>query len=149
MVYRSEPLDATFFALADPTRRDILSRLAMGDRTISELAAGFAMSLPAVSKHVQVLRHAGLATVERQGRVRRAHLAVSPLRGAQEWIERYRRFWESELDLLAVYLEDPSPSSSESPWPSKRPQHRRASKSAAPSARRSNASSTRGRNRRS
>ena len=151
MVYhsqtRADALDATFFALADPTRRDILGRLAAGDRTISELASRFEMTLPAVSKHVRVLARAGLARVERHGRVRRATLDAAPMREALEWIARYRKFWESELDLLAAYLEDPSPSASETSWP-ERPQPSRPSKSAARSAHRSSASSTRGRKRR-
>src|ERR1019366_2471252 len=117
MVYRSGALDSTFFALADPTRRNIRARLARGDRTISELASRFDMSLPAVSKHVHVLQRAGLATIEREGRVRRASLSVAPMRAALGWIERYRRFWEGELDLLARYLESPTPSPSETAWP--------------------------------
>jgi DNA-binding transcriptional ArsR family regulator len=150
MVYHSQSLDTTFFALADPTRREILSRLATGGRTISELASRFDMSLPAVSKHVRVLQSAGLATVERQGRVRRAHLRSEPMRSALQWIEHYKQFWESELDLLARYLEDPTPS--EESWPpppqSKPARPRKpSSKSAAPSARRANASSTHGRKR--
>jgi DNA-binding transcriptional ArsR family regulator len=153
MVYHSAVLDTTFFALSDPTRRDILSRLARGDHTISDLASKFDMSLPAVSKHVRVLQRAGLATVERQGRVRRATLSAAPMRGALEWIEHYRRFWESELDLLAAYLEAPAaaPPSTPSPPPeSQCPtppplQRRQASKSVARSARRGSASSTRGR----
>jgi DNA-binding transcriptional ArsR family regulator len=154
MVYQSKALDATFFALADPTRREILARLATGDRTIKELASRFDMSLPAVSKHVRVLQRAGLANVERQGRVRRATLHAAPMRSALEWIEHYRRFWETELDLLAAYLEHPPsittpPSaSSESSWPSQ-PPRRPPSKSAAPSARRDSGSSTRGRKRKS
>src|SRR5665213_3240663 len=105
MVYRSAQLDSTFFALADPTRREILSRLAAGDRSIGELASRFDMSLPAVSKHVRVLQRAGLASVEKQGRVRRAALNAAPMRHALEWIDHYRWFWESELDLRAKYLE--------------------------------------------
>ena len=92
MVYHSQTLDSTFFALADPTRRAILTRLAAGDRTISELASRFDMSLPAVSKHVRMLRRAGLATVEREGRARRAGLNAAPMRSALTWIERYRQF---------------------------------------------------------
>jgi DNA-binding transcriptional ArsR family regulator len=156
MVYRRRPLDATFFALADPTRRDVLARLAAGDRTISELASRFDMSLPGVSKHVRVLQRAGLAKVERQGRVRRASLNAAPLQAALEWIERYRQFWASELELLAAYLEDvppspspsPSHSSPESSRRSKR-QRRPPSKSVGRSARRGSASSTRGRRRKS
>src|ERR1043165_6133451 len=98
-------LDATFGALSDPTRREILARLASGDRTISELAGKFDMTLPAVSKHIRVLQAAGLAAVERDGRVRRARLTPAPMRSALDWIERYRQFWESELDRLAAYLE--------------------------------------------
>jgi DNA-binding transcriptional ArsR family regulator len=140
MVYRSATLDATFAALSDPTRREILAQLAVGERSISELAARFDMSLPAVSKHVRVLQRAGLATVERHGRVRRATITPAPMRGALEWIERYRRFWQSELDQLATYLETPE---STCPTPSSR--RTPSSKSAASSARRGNASSTRGR----
>ncbi|HXT47636.1 MAG TPA: metalloregulator ArsR/SmtB family transcription factor, partial [Gemmatimonadaceae bacterium] len=109
MVYRSRSLDHTFAALADPTRRDILSRLATGVLSISEIASRFDMSLPAVSKHVRVLQRAGLATVEKEGRVRRATLSAAPMRDALTWIAKYRRFWESELDLLAAYLENQSP----------------------------------------
>ncbi|MFI5242498.1 MAG: ArsR/SmtB family transcription factor [Gemmatimonadales bacterium] len=146
MVYRSRSLDDTFSALADPTRRDILSRLATGERSISELASRFDMSLPAVSKHVRVLQRAGLASVEKEGRVRRATLSAAPMRDALSWIAKYRRFWETELDLLAAYLENQSPP--ELPCPEK-PLRRPPSKSAARSARRANASSTRGRKRRS
>ncbi len=144
MVHFSDRLDSTFFALADPTRRDILSRLAHGDRTISELAQRFDMSLPAVSKHIRVLQRAGLAKVEKEGRVRRATLSVTPMKQALEWIEHYRRFWESELDLLAKYLETPDTSPSEHTWPEK-PKHLLRSKSARRSAHRGSVSSTRGR----
>jgi DNA-binding transcriptional ArsR family regulator len=140
----ADRLSATFAALADPTRRDILSRLASGEHSISELASRFDMSLPAVSKHVYVLQRAGLATVAKEGRVRRATLSARPMRQALEWIARYRRFWETELDLLAAYLESQSPP--ELPCPDK-PLPRPSSKSAARSARRGNASSTRGRKR--
>ncbi len=146
MVYHSRTLDETFFALADPTRRDILSRLAAGNPSISELASRFAMSLPAVSKHVRVLQRAGLATVEKEGRVRRATLSAAPMRGALEWIARYRSFWETELDLLAAYLESQSPP--ETPCPDK-PRRRLPSSSTAPSARRGSACSTRGRKKKS
>jgi DNA-binding transcriptional ArsR family regulator len=146
MVYRSQSLDDTFFALADPTRRDILSRLAAGDRSISELASRFEMSLPAVSKHVRVLQRAGLATVEKEGRVRRATLSAAPMRSALEWIEKYRTFWETELDLLAAYLENKM--TPEEPCQDKPPRPPRSS-SAARSARRGSASSTRGRKKKS
>jgi DNA-binding transcriptional ArsR family regulator len=140
MVYHSAVLDATFAALADPTRREILARLAGGERTISELASRFDMSLPAVSKHVRVLERAGLAIVKRHGRVRRASITPAPMRGALEWIEFYRRFWESELDLLATYLE-----SQELACPTPPHQPEPPSKSDEPSALRGSESSTRGR----
>jgi DNA-binding transcriptional ArsR family regulator len=148
MVYSSASLDATFGALADPTRREILTRLATGDRTISELASRFDMTLPGVSKHIMVLQRAGLAHVERDGRVRRASLRAAPLRAADEWIERYRSYWETQLDMLAKYLEDPasSPSPTESSWQPTSPRSRH-SKSGGRSARHGSASSTRGRKR--
>jgi len=161
MVYHNATtLDTTFFALADPTRREILTRLATGDRTISELAARFEMSLPAVSKHIYMLQRAGLATIERHGRVRTARLTPEPMRPALEWIERYRKFWESELAQLAAYLENTS-STEPTSWPNNPPRNpapsttrptagsRPSSKSGASSARRANASSTRGRKRKS
>jgi len=154
MVYHSRALDDTFSALSDPTRRDILARLATGDRTISELASRFDMSLPAVSKHVRVLQRAGLASVELEGRVRRATLNAAPMRSALEWIDGYRQFWESELDRLAEYLERPSaspPAKSPSPSPdvtwTRKPKHPLRSKSVASSARLGNVSSMRGRKR--
>src|SRR5215212_1603180 len=139
MGYNQDRLDLTFGALADPTRREILARLAGGDRTISELAARFDMTLPAVSKHVRVLERAGLATVRREGRVRRTRLAAAPMREALEWIERYRRFWEYQLDQLAAYLEQPTTAETTTcqPTPPPRPAAPpRPSKSAARSARR-------------
>ncbi|HLB08729.1 MAG TPA: metalloregulator ArsR/SmtB family transcription factor [Gemmatimonadaceae bacterium] len=150
MVYSHRSLDATFSALADPTRRDILARLAAGDRTIGELASRFTMSLPAVSKHVRVLQRAGLATVEKEGRVRRATLHAAPMRDVLAWVARYKQFWETELDLLAAYLENPLPT--DVTWPKQPPQkppRRQSSKSAARSARRGSASTTRGRKKKS
>jgi DNA-binding transcriptional ArsR family regulator len=146
MVYHHAQLDATFFALADPTRREILARLATGERTISELAARFDMTLPGVSKHIRVLESAGLATIERHGRVRRARLNPEPMRTAAEWIDHYRRFWESELELLALYLENPTSEPSPS-WSPSQPPQTPSSKSAARPARRASAPSTRARNR--
>lgn len=105
MVYQSS-LDLTFAALSDPTRREILARLAGGERSISELASRFDMTLPAVSKHVRVLERAGLATVRRDGRTRRTRLVAAPMREAGEWIDFYKRFWEHQLDQLAAYLEE-------------------------------------------
>jgi len=158
MVYQHGNLDNTFAALADPTRRAIITRLATGERTISELASRFAMSLPAVSKHIRVLERAGLARVRRDGRVRRTTLVAAPMRDASAWIERYRSFWEFQLDQLSAYLAasgessaEPSGEGKEDTWPrqQKEQRARRRSRSAAPSRRRGSASSTRGRKRRS
>jgi DNA-binding transcriptional ArsR family regulator len=116
--HQSPRLDATFAALADPTRRAIVARLAAGDTSVGQLARPFAMSLPAVSKHLTVLEHAGLVRRDRQGRLRRCSLVARPMRDAAEWIERYRRFWEAELDRLAQYLEDTTPTVEVTPaWP--------------------------------
>src|SRR5689334_19926124 len=104
MVYFEPSLNTTFAALADPTRRAIIARLASGERTISDLASRFDMSLPAVSKHIRVLERAGLARIEREGRVRRTTLVATPMRDASAWIERYRRFWEFQFDQLSAYL---------------------------------------------
>jgi DNA-binding transcriptional ArsR family regulator len=103
--YSTAPLDATFGALADPTRRAILARLAQGEARITELAEPFRVSLPAVSKHVRILESAGLLEREINGRVHRCRLAAEPLRNAAAWIEQYRAFWESQFHALAKYLE--------------------------------------------
>src|SRR5688572_9727870 len=108
MVYHQDRLDAAFGALSDATRRAILAQLARGDRSISEIAGSFAMTLPAVSKHVRVLERAGLAVIRRDGRVRRCQLVAAPLRDAAGWIDRYRRFWDASFDRLAEYLTDTS-----------------------------------------
>src|SRR5438046_1580280 len=97
------PLDATFSALSDPTRRAILARLAKSDWTVGQLARPFAMSLPAVSKHVKVLEAAGLVARERDGRVHRCRFLPGPMRSAAEWIAHYREFWEDRLDALGAY----------------------------------------------
>ena len=104
--YHPAALDATFSALSDPTRRAILARLARGDVNVTELAEPFDVSLPAVTKHLNVLERAGLLVREKEGRVRRCQLVASPLRQAAEWLERYRKFWEGQLDSLARYLEE-------------------------------------------
>jgi DNA-binding transcriptional ArsR family regulator len=105
VVKPSDPaLDDTFSALADPTRREILVRLADGERSVGELAAPFEMSLPAISKHLGVLERAGLISRERQGRVRRCRLEPQPLGDALEWIARYGSFWEDRFDSLERLL---------------------------------------------
>jgi DNA-binding transcriptional ArsR family regulator len=103
--YSSAPLDATFGALADPTRRAILARLARGEATVTELAEPFRVSLPAISKHLRVLESAGLLQREIDGRVHRCRLAAEPMKNAAAWIEQYRAFWESQFDALEKYLE--------------------------------------------
>lgn len=103
-------LDKTFAALADPTRRAILSRLTQGTATVTELAEPFAMSLPAVSKHLTVLERAGLLTRQRQGRTHYLTLNATPLREAAHWIRVYEQFWEGQLEALANFLEGEEPS---------------------------------------
>ncbi len=94
----TDRLSATFRALADPTRRAILARLARGDAAVTEIAAPFDMSLPAVSKHLKVLERAGLIERGRDAQYRPARLNAAPLREADAWVERYRRFWEERFD---------------------------------------------------
>jgi DNA-binding transcriptional ArsR family regulator len=102
----ASPLDATFAALADPTRRAILARLADGEATVLELAAPFDLSLPAVSKHLKVLERAGLISRGRDAQRRPCRLTAAPLRDAAGWIETYRRHWEERLDRLGDYLRE-------------------------------------------
>ncbi|MCC5828298.1 MAG: winged helix-turn-helix transcriptional regulator [Phycisphaeraceae bacterium] len=102
----ADPLSATFSALADPTRRQILARLAEGEKTVTELAEPFAMSLPAVSKHLKVLARTGLIERGREAQWRPCRLHAAPLRDAANWIERYRRFWEQSFDRLEAYLQE-------------------------------------------
>ncbi|WP_202610041.1 ArsR/SmtB family transcription factor [Herbidospora solisilvae] len=97
-------LDATFAALADPTRRAILARLAQGEATVTELAAPFAMSQPAVSKHLKVLEKAGLITRGRDAQRRPCRLAAGPLREATEWLAGYRDYWEESFQRLDSLL---------------------------------------------
>jgi len=97
-------LDLTFHALSDPTRRRILSRLAQSETSISDLAKPYKMSLQAVSKHLGVLRRAGLIQQRRQGRVRTCRLMGQPLERAAGWLVEYRRFWEGQLDALENFL---------------------------------------------
>jgi DNA-binding transcriptional ArsR family regulator len=98
-------LSGTFAALADPTRRAILARLARGEASVGDLAAPFDISLPAVSRHLKVLEHAGLIEREADAQWRMCRLKGRPLREAHGWLERYRRFWEESLDRLVEYLE--------------------------------------------
>jgi len=109
--YQDEALDRTFAALSDPTRRALLARLGGQDAiSISELAQPFAMSLPAVMKHLDVLSDAGLVTREKTGRVVACRLAARPMEQAMQWLNRYARFWSENLDRLAAFVE-------KDPWP--------------------------------
>ena len=110
MVKYEEPaLDATFHALADPTRRAILARLSQGQASVGELAQPFEISLPAVSKHLKVLESADLIIRHRSGRVSRMEINPAPILDAVGWITFNRRFWESQLDRLAQHLEETKP----------------------------------------
>jgi DNA-binding transcriptional ArsR family regulator len=97
-------LSTTFAALADPTRRAILARLASGETSVTELAAPFEMSMPAISKHLKVLERAGLIVRGREAQWRPRRLQADPLKGVADWVEGYRRFWEESFDRLDEYL---------------------------------------------
>jgi DNA-binding transcriptional ArsR family regulator len=99
-------LDSTFAALADPTRRAILARLASGEASVTELAEPFEMSLPAVSKHLKVLERAGLIARGRNAQWRPCRLEAKPLKDVAEWVEDYRRFWDETYDRLDDYLQE-------------------------------------------
>ena len=101
----TDQLDRTFAALADPTRRQILARLASGEASVTELAEPFEMTLPAVSKHLKVLERAGLIARGRERQCRPARLEAGPLKEVVEWTERYRRFWEESYERLDEYLD--------------------------------------------
>ena len=102
----SDRLSTTFSALADPTRRAILARLISGEASVTELAEPFEMSLPAVSKHLKVLEHAGLITRGREAQWRPCRLEAGPLKDAADWLEHYRRFWGRSFDRLEDYLRE-------------------------------------------
>jgi DNA-binding transcriptional ArsR family regulator len=101
----SDPLSATFAALADPTRRALLARLAQGEASVTELAKPFPVSLAAVSKHLKVLQSAGLVVQGREAQWRPCRLEAIPLRGASVWIDQYREVWEARLDRLDAFLD--------------------------------------------
>lgn len=101
-----DPLNQTFAALADPTRRAILARLSRGQATVNELAAPFSMSLPAVSQHLKVLERAGLISRERNAQWRPCRLETAPLKSAASWIDDYRQFWEGSFSRIDDYLEE-------------------------------------------
>jgi DNA-binding transcriptional ArsR family regulator len=102
----ADPLSTTFAALADPTRRGILARLALGEATVGELAEPYKMSLPAVSKHLKVLERAGLIVRGREAQWRPCRIQPNALKGVDDWLEHYRRLWEERLDRLDDYLRE-------------------------------------------
>ena len=101
----SEQLNTVFLALADPTRRAILERLAHGEASGTELAQPFSISVPAISKHLRVLEHADLILRRKDGRTHLFRLAARPMRDAATWLEQYRQFWETQFDSLETYLQ--------------------------------------------
>ncbi len=113
----TDHLSATFQALADPTRRAILARLALGETSVSELAKPFAMSMPAVSKHLKVLEHAGLISRSRDAQMRPCKIEAQALKQADDWLEEYRLLWEQRLDRLDDYLKmiQAAPTETEAP----------------------------------
>ncbi len=106
VINTSQHLDATFAALADPTRRAILARLASGEASVTQLAKPFSMTQPAISKHLKVLERAGLISRGRDAQMRPCRLEAKPLADANGWLENYRRFWEGSFQRLDVLLED-------------------------------------------
>jgi DNA-binding transcriptional ArsR family regulator len=105
-MHAADHLSTTFAALADPTRRAILARLAQGEATVMELAQPFAMSLPGVSKHLKVLQHAGLVVQGRDAQWRPCRLDPTRLRDVDEWVEQYRALWEARFDRIEAYLRE-------------------------------------------
>ena len=103
---QADLLDNTFAALADPTRRAILARLASGEAPVTELAEPFSMSMPAISKHLKVLERAGLIARGREAQRRPCRLEAAPLKEVADWLEHYRQFWEESLDRLNEYLRE-------------------------------------------
>ena len=102
----SDTLSITFAALSDPTRRAILARLSTSEATVTELAAPFAMSMPAVSRHLKVLEHAGLITRGREAQWRPCRITAAPLKDVADWVGHYRQFWTESLNRLDVYLRE-------------------------------------------
>jgi DNA-binding transcriptional ArsR family regulator len=115
MQTQPDPLSTTFAALADPTRRAILARLAKGEATVSELSAPFTLSPPAITRHLKVLRRAGLIEQGRQAQWRPCRLKAERLQDVADWVGQYRRHWEASLDRLDDYLRELQSSSTDSP----------------------------------
>jgi DNA-binding transcriptional ArsR family regulator len=145
MVNYSGTLDRTFGALADPTRRAILARLASGEFRVTDLAEPFDISLPAVSKHLKVLEEAGLLARRKEGRIHHCRLDPRPMNAAAEWIARHRKFWENAFDNLEKYLVEQKKEAEK--WRQPNPRQRRRSDSRGPSRRAGKKSSGPGRTR--
>lgn len=138
-----DSLSTTLAALADPTRRAILARLTTGEASVTDLAAPFAMSMPAISKHLKVLERAGLVARGRSAQWRPCRLEAAPLRAVADWVEFYRRFWLGSFDRLDEYLQTLK-KKGEAPWPKGRPTTQDRQKRRPPTVKsRSPASSTR------
>ena len=125
----TDQLSATFAALADPTRRAILARLASGERSVTELAEPFDMSMPAVSKHLRVLERAGLIARRKEAQWRQCRIEAAPLKEVANWAEHYRHIWEQRFDRLDQYLQHDRNEEGEEPWSSATPQIATASRS--------------------
>ncbi len=110
-----DQLSATFAALADPTRRAILARLARGEASVSELTEPFAITMPAISRHLKVLEAAGLVTRGRNAQYRPVTLASAPLKGVANWVEDYRKFWDHSFDRMDAYLAEVQKGNSDAP----------------------------------
>ena len=115
----NDQISSTFSALADPTRRAILARLALGETSVTELASPFEMSMPAISRHLKVLEKAGLIARGREAQWRPCKLKAEPLKQAADWLDEYRRFWEESFDRLGEYLQELT-SEGEEAWQEKR-----------------------------
>jgi len=145
MVNYSISLDGTFGALADPTRRAMLARLALREASVTELARPFPISLPAISRHLRVLEDAGLLRRHKQGRVHICRIGAEPMKAAADWIARYRQFWEERFDSLERYLHQAQ--TEEETWQAHKKKSRRRSGSRERSPRRRSKSSRPGRTR--
>jgi DNA-binding transcriptional ArsR family regulator len=121
-----DPLSATFFALSDPTRRAILTRLVAGEATVGELAEPFSISLPAISRHLRVLEQSRLIERRAEAQRRLCRLRVETLEDASQWLELHRQFWQEGLDKLAELLEQPTPSTPKRPPTARRKTSKRA-----------------------
>jgi DNA-binding transcriptional ArsR family regulator len=121
----TDRLSITLAALADPTRRAILARLALGETTVTELAAPFKISQPAISKHLKVLEHAGLVARGREAQWRPCRLQAGPLREVNHWLAHYQRFWEQSFDRLELYLKELQAKDRHAKTPHPKPPHRK------------------------